>query len=214
MDVTAALEAHKTKFKPTTVEKDVPVDLDLHHMAAFDNNALDEKKLKSSARDAYLLEVARDATQVLVNEIFALPTSSTDEGVMAELPKAPTTVLPREKPIPKPKEKTRWEAFAEAKGIKKRTKRDRMVLDEETEEYKPRWGYGRARAEGGDERDWLIEVPADADPMEDQFAKSRADKKERVEKNRKRQRRNEEEAVAKAAKSAAARAKRPRQARR
>jgi regulator of ribosome biosynthesis len=59
--------------------------------------------------------------------------------MQAELPK-PTTVLPREKPAPKPKEETRWEAFAKEKGIKKR-KRERMVWDEEKKEWAPRWGY-------------------------------------------------------------------------
>ena len=49
-------------------------------------------------------------------------------------------MLPREKPAPKAKEETRWEAFAKEKGIKKR-KRERMVWDEEKKEWAPRWGY-------------------------------------------------------------------------
>jgi regulator of ribosome biosynthesis len=53
---------------------------------------------------------------------------------------APTTTLPREKPLPKPKEETRWEKFAKEKGIVKR-KRERMVFDETAQEWKPRFGF-------------------------------------------------------------------------
>ena len=60
-------------------------------------------------------------------------------GSQAELP-PPSTVLPREKPIPKAAPPTRWELFAKEKGIKKR-KRERMVFDDEKKEWAPRWGY-------------------------------------------------------------------------
>jgi hypothetical protein len=57
----------------------------------------------------------------------------------AALP-APSTVLPREKPAPKAKATTRWEAFAKEKGIKKR-KRERMLWDDEKQQWLPRWGF-------------------------------------------------------------------------
>jgi hypothetical protein len=60
-------------------------------------------------------------------------------SLQAQLP-PPSTVLPREKPVPKAPEATRWELFAKEKGIKKR-KRERMVFDEEKKEWAPRWGY-------------------------------------------------------------------------
>ena len=41
---------------------------------------------------------------------------------------------------PKPKPPTRWEEFAAMKGIQNR-KRSRMVFDELSQEYKPRYGY-------------------------------------------------------------------------
>jgi regulator of ribosome biosynthesis len=52
-----------------------------------------------------------------------LPSKPLDvSGVLAVLP-AGTTPIPREKPVPpEMKEKTKWEKFAEIKGIKKRTK--------------------------------------------------------------------------------------------
>lgn len=60
--------------------------------------------------------------------------------------------------LPKPKAPTRWEKFAEQKGISN-TKRERMVYDELTQEYRPRFGYKRA---GDKEALPWIEVPDNA----------------------------------------------------
>ncbi|KAI8384418.1 ribosome biogenesis regulatory protein-domain-containing protein [Radiomyces spectabilis] len=180
--------------KPITVEKLIPLEFDLNLLAGFDTNAFDDKELKNN-REAYIKNLTRDNTQLLVNEIFKLPIQSGDAGVLAQLP-ARTSILPREKPLPKEKPLTRWEKFAKAKGIQNR-KRERMVWDDESQEFVPRWGYAGGKDKDKLASDWLIEVPQDADPMEDQYAKRREDKKARVEKNAKRQKRNlEETAVA------------------
>ena len=47
-------------------------------------------------------------------------------------------------------------------------------------QYKPRYGYKSTK---DDQKDWLIEVGANDDPYEDQFAKRRNAKKARVLKN-------------------------------
>ena len=52
----------------------------------------------------------------------------------------PTATIPRDKPLPQEKEQTRWEEFADQKGIKKR-KRERMIYDESDGKWKPNWGY-------------------------------------------------------------------------
>lgn len=51
---------------------------------------------------------------------------------------------------------TKWQAFAKAKGIAPKEKKDKMVYDEEKQEWVPRWGFkGKNRdAEG----QWLHEV--------------------------------------------------------
>lgn len=59
------------------------------------------------------------------------------------------------KPLPPPKKETRWEKFAKEKGIQNR-KRARMLWDEEAQEWRPRWGYGRAK--GGVEDMAIVEV--------------------------------------------------------
>ena len=66
-------------------------------------------------------------------------------GRVAQLP-PPTTVLPREKPVPKARPPTKWEVFAQRKGIDKR-KRSKTEFDETSGEWKRRYGYKRANDE-------------------------------------------------------------------
>ena len=73
---------------------------------------------------------------------------------MTQLP-APVTLLPREKPLPKPKPPTKWERFAKAKGISHK-KRERQEWDEERQEWVNRWGRGGKNKEK--EEQWLHEV--------------------------------------------------------
>ena len=49
-------------------------------------------------------------------------------------------VLPREKPCPVEKPKTKWERFREERGLPPRQKRSFMVFDEITQDWVPRWG--------------------------------------------------------------------------
>jgi regulator of ribosome biosynthesis len=58
------------------------------------------------------------------------------------LPK-PVTVLPRARPIPKPKALTKWEKYRMEKGINAKEKRSRMVYSEIANDWVPRWGKGR-----------------------------------------------------------------------
>ncbi|KAJ2453331.1 Rhodanese- sulfurtransferase [Coemansia sp. RSA 2336] len=193
MDVSGILEEHKNRFKSVQVDRLIPVEHDLGLLASFDINMLDENKLASKKkRDAYLMELSREGAQMLVNELFSQPTSVDDDSVYAVLPKI-TTTLPREKPLPKEKPMTRWEKFAKIKGIENR-KKSRMVFDEEVGEWRPRYGYKGVNND--DQKPWLIEVPGNADPYEDQYQVRRDEKKERVDKNKRRQARNMEERAA------------------
>lgn len=108
--------------------------------------------------DQCIEQNARDSTQKLIGALFSLPTMSSPDGPLAMLP-PPTLLLPREKPLPKPKEPTKWEKFAAAKGIKK-TKREKKVWDEEKQEWVDKWGWKGKNKEV--ETQWLHEVPANA----------------------------------------------------
>ncbi|KAJ0022946.1 hypothetical protein NQD34_015080 [Periophthalmus magnuspinnatus] len=163
------------KQKSITVKKDLDLVFDIGNLLACDPNRVE---LRQQNREEFLKELARDNTQLLINEIWKVPTERVEEAIVAKLPD-PATPLPREKPPPKPKPPTKWEQFAKLKGIQKK-KKTNLVWDENAKEWRRRWGYKRAN---DDTKDWLIEVPNKADPNEDQFAKRVKAKKERVAKN-------------------------------
>lgn len=79
-------------------------------------------------RESYLSNLTRDNTQILINEIWQLPTERVDECIVAKLPTS-TTGLPRLRKVPGPKLMTKWEKFAQEKGITKK-KKDKKVYDE------------------------------------------------------------------------------------
>ncbi|CAG9839647.1 unnamed protein product [Diabrotica balteata] len=172
----SALEAEK--FKPTTVNKLIDLNYDLGTLLAEDTNEFDTNLLRRQKED-YLLKLARDNTQLLLNQIWDLPTERVEEAIVVKLP-LQKTLLPRMKPIPKPRALTKWEQFAKAKGIQKK-KKSKLSWDEQLKKWVPLYGFKRAQAEK--EKDWVIEVPANADPMEDQFQKKVQAKGERVAKN-------------------------------
>ncbi|XP_043545367.1 ribosome biogenesis regulatory protein homolog [Chiloscyllium plagiosum] len=154
------------------VERPVELELDLGNLTALDTNPL------AAGAGAWLRSLARDNTQLLVNAVWQLPSERLPEGVVASLP-PPSTRMPREKPVPRPRPPTRWEQFAKLKGIRKK-KKSGLAWDEGRKEWRRRWGYQRANDET---KEWVLEVPDSADPNEDQFAKRVAAKRERVAKN-------------------------------
>lgn len=129
-------------------------------------------------------QIGQGVLQGLMRQLFALPVASVskkdsqDGGKLVELP-APTTPLPREKPLPKDKPKTRWEQFAEQKGIRKR-KRSKLVWDEDAGEWRRRYGYGRVK--DLDDQIILPHKPGD-DPNEDPWERREKERKGRVSKN-------------------------------
>ena len=115
------------------------------------------EKNPSHDRESYLQSTARDGIQLLLGALFSLPTLSSSEGPLAQLP-PPTTHLPRTKPLPKPKPPTKWERFARSKGIQSR-RRDKKIWDDERQSWIPRWGW---KGKNKEETQWLHEVPANA----------------------------------------------------
>ncbi|KAF3703569.1 Ribosome biogenesis regulatory protein -like protein [Channa argus] len=166
------------KLRSISVHKELDLDFDIGNLLACDKNRIESRDLRQQLKENYLRSLARDNTQLLINEIWKLPTERVEEAIVAKLPDT-TTPLPREKPPPKPRPPTKWEKFAKLKGIQKK-KKTNLVWDETKKEWRRRWGYKRAN---DDTKDWLIEVPETADSNEDQFAKRIKAKKERVAKN-------------------------------
>nr|XP_028592650.1 ribosome biogenesis regulatory protein homolog [Podarcis muralis] len=180
-----AEEREAERQRSVTVHKELELEFDVGNLLAVDKNPAPRGVgAGCPQREALLRALARDNTQLLVGQLWALPSERAEGGagpVVARLPD-PSTRLPREKPLPKPKPLTRWEQFARLKGIRPtRKKRGTLVWDEAAKEWRRRWGYQRA---GGDpSRDWLLEVPDSAHPLEDQFAKKRQEKREKVARN-------------------------------
>ncbi|KAG9196409.1 hypothetical protein G6011_01530 [Alternaria panax] len=172
---------------PVTVNKPTPFTFDLGNLLANDPNPV-----PASADEATLTATARDAAQALINQLLSTcEIKSSSEGVHLVLP-APTTPLPREKPIPAAAEKTKWEKFAAKKGIKDKKRDGNLVYDETSGEWVPKWGYKGKNKQG--ENDWLVEVDekkeAKTGTAHDARADSRKERKERIRRNERKERAN------------------------
>ncbi|KAG7398014.1 Cysteine protease atg4c [Phytophthora boehmeriae] len=154
----------------SNVQKEDDLVYDLGNLAAFDTHPFAYENEKALALHA------RENVQLLINHIFELPREMSDMGPLAQLP-APESVIPREKPLPKPKVETKWEKFAKEKGIEKR-KKSRKVFDEATGEWSHTWGYNRA---DDDMKDWAVEMKEG--DMDDPWTKRKQEKRARVDKN-------------------------------
>ena len=114
---------------------------DLGNLAAFDPSPINEEEARTNP-DGCCQQLATSMTQALVEQLFALPSHPVEGGKIAQLP-PPSTPLPRAKPLPKPRAPTKWEIFAQRKGIEKQ-KRSKLVFDEPSGEWRRRYGYKRA----------------------------------------------------------------------
>jgi len=158
---------------------------DLGHLMACDTHPFDAEGAAHAPEgaEAFLRAQSRGNVQLLLNRVFNLPQTRTDQGTLAvELP-APTTTLPREKPAPKPRVATTWEKFAQKKGISSR-KKSRMVHDDQKDEWRPRWGYQKADDVS---KDWLIELKGNDADDHDAYAALRQQKTEQLLKNKRKQ---------------------------
>lgn len=129
------------------------VEFDLGNLLLFDQNAIDSTKFRSKPEE-YLKTLAEENVQLLFNQLCNLERKKMENMEVTILPDK-TTQLPRSRSVPKPKPPTKWELFAKTKGIQKR-KKDKLVYDEVTKEWKPRYGYKRMPSSGDQ---WMVELP-------------------------------------------------------
>ncbi|XP_020089351.1 ribosome biogenesis regulatory protein homolog [Ananas comosus] len=155
--------------------------IDLGNLMAYDPSHHFDS-IPSSREELIMvcLQKGTELVQEIANALFSLPSTEDPDGPIIKLP-PPTTKLPREKHLPKPKPLTKWELFAQMKGIKKH-KKNKRVWDEQTGTWKRTHGYDRAN----DDKDIpIIEAKPTDEPGEDPFAKRKAEKKQRVDKQEK-----------------------------
>jgi regulator of ribosome biosynthesis len=171
-------DADLVKTAPlTATQADGLINVDLGHLMAFDPRPVDTAALKKSPDD-FLRNACLFSTQLIVNKLFKLPTERVEDSLVVKLPKA-VTILPREKPLPKKKAPTKWEAYAALKGIQK-TKKSRKVWDDVAKEWRYSWGKDKVSQKN---KQWLIEMKKNEEPDTDLFAKASTAKSERVAKN-------------------------------
>ena len=166
------------KLQRIMVHKELELVSDLGNLLASDHNPLIMLCQAVPSLEAELRALARDNTQLLINQLWRLQTKRVEEAVVARL-QEPATRLPREKPLHRPRPLTSWQQFLRLKGILPK-KKTNLVWEEASGQWRRLWGYKRAR---DDTKEWVIEVPGSSNPMEDQFAKRTQAKKERVAKN-------------------------------
>ncbi|KAF2141716.1 uncharacterized protein K452DRAFT_358816 [Aplosporella prunicola CBS 121167] len=181
-------DAAGARRPPVTVNKPIPYTFDLGNLLCNDSNPLPDSHDEES-----LSATARDCAQVLINQLLSTcPITSTSDGVLLQLP-APETPLPREKPVPQPKPPTKWELFAAKKGIKDKKRDGKLVYDEATGEWVPKWGYKGKNKDMDDQ--WLVEVDekkeAKTGEADNPRLTHRKERVERVKRNERKQRANE-----------------------
>ncbi|KAG5983777.1 hypothetical protein E4U55_007176 [Claviceps digitariae] len=176
---------------PVAVQKPTPYTFDLGLLLAQDPNPI---TLNRAHLDQSLAQVARDGAQSLINQLLTTCSiSSTKDGVLLSLP-APSTSLPREKPVPQAKPKTKWERFAEKKGIAPKTREQRrnLAYDEESGEWKRKWGYGGLNKKGEDWPIMEVDMKKEAERKEGTSIRGdgRRERKERMKRNERKMRKN------------------------
>lgn len=166
----------KQKIALFDIEKTVNLEYDLARIFAFDPTEV------TDTSESTLQQQSRHNVQLLFQQLYNLPKADLP-GIdrYVQLPK-PTVTLPREKPIPKPKELSRWEKFRRKSGIRKR-KRSKMEWDEDTQSWKRRWGKDKAND--------LMNTPVvefkEGHEEEDPWSKEIRERKEKVAWNKNKQ---------------------------
>jgi len=172
-------------------KKDDIAILDLFNLTAFSYRSLDDA-FKGVGVAEGLHSSGRASVQLLFNEVFSLPTTRMQDGtIVADLPKA-KLLIPREKPLPQAKPLTKWQLFAQRKGIQPKRKRSKLEWDESQQEWRRRHGYKRVN---DIESEWVKEVKTnDPNAHLDPWTVARQERKERVDQQKKREMKNKQKA--------------------
>ncbi|RMY66134.1 hypothetical protein D0862_15218 [Hortaea werneckii] len=150
---------------PADEGKPQPYSFDLGHLLCNDPNPLPDttNPTNPSDRETLIASTAQGCAQGLINQLLsACPINRSEDGDLQITLPNPSTHLPREKPVPKEKEKTKWERFAEKKGIKDKKKEGKLKFDEALGEWVPKYGY-KGRSNGAVGQDWMEEVDEKAE---------------------------------------------------
>ncbi|KAJ1613229.1 hypothetical protein OIY81_1050 [Cryptosporidium canis] len=135
-----------------------PLEVCLSNLIGVDISAINESEINKSGVNNL---------QHMLNSIWSdLSKENTKDGVVVGIPSKQEIQLPRAYPLPTKKEKTKWEKFAELKGIKKR-KRSRMVYDPITDDFVPRWGRNSIKKIQKKHNEAIVEIKGNMDETKD-----------------------------------------------
>ena len=150
---------------------------------------LEDSDLQSRALKAYrlLVEKVRETKSIetMENSLRKLEHQIIDFDKNAselELPKS-KLALPRLLKFDNTKIMTKWEKFAQEKGIKKVKKRSRLIWSEEVKDWVPRWGRNSSKHIKED-LDIIREVKRFSDPNVDTFKNAQNEKTVALKKQR------------------------------
>jgi len=167
--------------------------VDLFHLSvhnkAIDTSGMGEKQLaEETARACAFLVTQLQGLSAAVNR-------NDDFGRIVGLPDA-VTVLPRQRPPPKPKAETKWDKFKREKGITSTKKKGKLKWDEDLNRWVPRFGQKKREADA--QRNWLVELPSNYEMKTatgDPWSDMRVAKNERVSKQKMQQQKNKDRAA-------------------
>ncbi|KAK4553289.1 Rhodanese- sulfurtransferase [Recurvomyces mirabilis] len=165
------------------VDKPQPYTYDLGNLLINDPTPL--PRHTPTTLESTLQTTAQATAQGLLHQLLTacpIVRSTDDAGALHIKLPTPSTLLPREKPVPKAKEKTTWEKFAEKKGIGKKRKEGNLKFDEGKGEWRKKYGFKGAKGDsgmdgkGGVSADWITEVLDEKAKAEVEEKKGRVDR--------------------------------------
>ncbi|KAK6588195.1 hypothetical protein RS030_6823 [Cryptosporidium xiaoi] len=134
------------------------LDVCLSNLIASDINTINEGDIE---------QAGVNNLQIILNKVWSdIEKEKTKEGVVITLPTKQKIQLPRAFPLQMKREKTKWEKFAELKGIRKR-KKSRMVYDPITDDFVPRWGRNSIKKIQKKHNEAIIEIKDNMDSSKD-----------------------------------------------
>lgn len=175
----------------TTHHEELDHYYDLGTLTVYNTEALKtEGPLDKPAFESFLTKTASSNYRLMLQQLLRLKekTSSDVDGkelkyqihdfeknlYELDLPEM-RTEFPRFRKLPEKDKLTKWEKFAEGKGINKTKKRSRMVFDEVSKDWVPRWGYGSIK-QIAKRADFIRPVKPGQDPKQDPWAKDKMEK--------------------------------------
>ena len=84
-DVLAKAEKDEAeRLKSITVQKELDLEFDTGNLLAFDKNRVDVRDFKSTSKEEFLRSLARDNTQLFINEVWKRPTERIEDVIVVK----------------------------------------------------------------------------------------------------------------------------------